>query len=259
MCPPKPLNIFQETWNYTQAVERVGSKSTARLVWSKVVYADIDLAQKAQIDLGMPLFCIRRVRVVNGSPASIETAHVNLSLCPSLPDHDFEQESLYDVLLKEGNVHVTHGKEHISISRLNADEAKLLGGLGPCGRPICCGSFLSNFQPVSIKMAKEQSLSLNPVKISGTCGRLMCCLKYEQEAYEDLLRTTPKVGALVGTVDGKGKVVEVNLLSGLLKVRLDANPDAPARVYPKEEVHLLRDGRIKVDQKEIEALKEIME
>ena len=127
VCPPKPLNIFQETWNYTQAVERVGSKSTARLIWSKVVYADIDLAQKAQIDLGMPLFCIRRVRVVNGSPASIETAYVNLSLCPSLPDHDFEQESLYDVLLKEGNVHVTHGKEHISISRLNADEAKLLG------------------------------------------------------------------------------------------------------------------------------------
>ena len=108
-------------------------------------------------------------------------------------------------------------------------------------------------------MAKEQSLSLNPAKISGTCGRLMCCLKYEQEAYEDLLRTTPKVGALVGTVDGKGKVVEVNLLSGLLKVRLDANPDAPARVYPKEEVHLLRDGRIKVDKKEMEALKEIME
>ena len=126
VCPPKPLNIFQETWNYTQAVERVGSKSTARLIWSKVAYADIDLAQKAQIDLGMPLFCIRRVRVVNGSPASIETAYVNLSLCPSLPDHDFEQESLYDVLLKEGNVHVTHGKEHISISRLNADEAKLL-------------------------------------------------------------------------------------------------------------------------------------
>ena len=90
------------------------------------MYADIDLAQKAQIELGMPLFCIRRVRVVNGSPASIETAYVNLSLCPSLPDHDFEQESLYDVLLKEGNVRVSHGKEHISISRLNADEAKLL-------------------------------------------------------------------------------------------------------------------------------------
>ena len=104
----------------------------------------------------------------------------------------------------------------------------MLGGLGIRGRPFCCSTFLGEFQPVSIKMAKEQSLSLNPVKISGTCGRLMCCLKYEQEAYEDLLRTTPKVGALVGTVDGKGKVVEVNLLSGLLKVRLVANPDAPA-------------------------------
>lgn len=139
------------------------------------------------------------------------------------------------------------------------DEAKMLGGLGICGRPFCCSTFLGEFQPVSIKMAKEQSLSLNPVKISGTCGRLMCCLKYEQEAYEDLLRTTPKVGALVETVEGKGKVVEVNLLSGLLKVRLDANPDATARVYPKEEVHLLRDGKIKVDKKEMEALKEIME
>ena len=139
------------------------------------------------------------------------------------------------------------------------DEAKMLGGLGICGRPFCCSTFLGEFQPVSIKMAKEQSLSLNPVKISGTCGRLMCCLKYEQEAYEDLLRTTPKVGALVETAEGKGKVVEVNLLSGLLKVRLDANPDATARVYPKEEVHLLRDGKIKVDKKEMEALKEIME
>ena len=139
------------------------------------------------------------------------------------------------------------------------DEAKMLGGLGICGLPFCCSTFLGEYQPVSIKMAKEQSLSLNPVKISGTCGRLMCCLKYEQEAYEDLLRTTPKVGALVETAEGKGKVVEVNLLSGLLKVRLDANPDATARVYPKEEVHLLRDGKIKVDKKEMEALKEIME
>lgn len=102
VCPPKPLNIFQETWNYTQAVERVGSKSTARLVWSKVVYADIDLAQKAQIDLGMPLFCIRRVRVVNGSPASIETAYVNLSLCPSLPDHDLSRRASTTFCSKRG-------------------------------------------------------------------------------------------------------------------------------------------------------------
>ncbi|MBQ3069875.1 MAG: stage 0 sporulation family protein, partial [Clostridia bacterium] len=84
------------------------------------------------------------------------------------------------------------------------DEAKMLGGIGPCGRPICCRTFLSDFTPVSIKMAKEQGLSLNPVKISGTCGRLMCCLKYEQDSYEDLLRKTPRVGSVVSTPDGEG-------------------------------------------------------
>ena len=94
------------------------------------------------------------------------------------------------------------------------DEAKMLGGLGICGRPFCCASFLGEFQPVSIKMAKEQGLSLNPTKISGACGRLMCCLKYEQDAYEDLLRITPKVGAIVQTGEGRGKVTEVNLLTG---------------------------------------------
>ena len=106
------------------------------------------------------------------------------------------------------------------------DEAKMLGGIGICGRPFCCGSFLGGFQPVSIKMAKEQGLSLNPVKISGTCGRLMCCLKYEQEAYQDLLRTTPKVNALVSTPDGKGVVIDQNLLTRKLTVRLDKDPDA---------------------------------
>ena len=95
------------------------------------------------------------------------------------------------------------------------DEAKLIGGIGICGRPFCCGSFLNGFQPVSIKMAKEQGLSLNPVKISGTCGRLMCCLKYEQEAYSDLLKTTPKIGAVVMTNEGKGVVIDQNLLTSL--------------------------------------------
>ncbi|MEG0541435.1 MAG: stage 0 sporulation family protein, partial [Angelakisella sp.] len=101
------------------------------------------------------------------------------------------------------------------------DEAKMLGGLGICGRVFCCNAFLGEFQPVSIKMAKEQGLSLNPTKISGTCGRLMCCLKYEQEAYEDLLKTTPKAGAWVSTPEGKGVVNEVSLLTGVLKVHLD--------------------------------------
>ncbi|MDQ5983173.1 MAG: hypothetical protein RUMPE_00171 [Eubacteriales bacterium SKADARSKE-1] len=106
------------------------------------------------------------------------------------------------------------------------DEAKMLGGLGPCGNPLCCATFLEDFQPVSIKMAKEQGLSLNPVKISGTCGRLMCCLKYEQEVYSDLLKKTPKVGTPVSTEMGNGKVKDVNLLARTLKVQLDSKPEA---------------------------------
>ncbi len=137
------------------------------------------------------------------------------------------------------------------------DEAKMLGGMGICGRPFCCGSFLGGFQPVSIKMAKEQGLSLNPVKISGACGRLMCCLKYEQEAYQDLLRTTPKVNALVSTPEGKGVVIDQNLLTRKLTVRLDKDPEAAPKVFHASEVKLLRDGRIKVDKKEEEELKNL--
>ena len=122
------------------------------------------------------------------------------------------------------------------------DEAKMLGGLGICGRPFCCSTFLGEFQPVSIKMAKEQGLSLNPTKISGTCGRLMCCLKYEQAAYDDLLRTTPKVGTPVRTKDGRGTVVEVNLLTGMLKVAPEKD-SAAAKFYPKSEVRPIREGR----------------
>ena len=137
------------------------------------------------------------------------------------------------------------------------DEAKMIGGLGICGRPFCCGSFLGGFQPVSIKMAKEQGLCLNPVKISGTCGRLMCCLKYEQEAYLDLLRTTPKVNAIVSTPDGKGVVIDQNLLTGKLTVRLDKNPDAAPGIYKVKDVKVIRDGQIKVNKKEIEEFKKL--
>ncbi len=136
------------------------------------------------------------------------------------------------------------------------DEAKMLGGLGICGKPFCCSSFLGEFQPVSIKMAKEQGLSLSPVKISGTCGRLMCCLKYEQEAYTDLLKKTPKVGAIVSTPDGKGLVVENNLIAGTLKVKLNNTPeDAAPSSYTVKQVKLLKDGYIRVDKKELEQLK----
>lgn len=137
------------------------------------------------------------------------------------------------------------------------DEAKMLGGLGICGKPFCCASFMGEFQPVSIKMAKEQGLSLSPVKISGTCGRLMCCLKYEQDAYEHLLRHTPKVGALVETREGRGTVIENNLITGILKIRLDRRPDAAPLVVDRHEVKLLKDAKIQVDKSEIEALKGI--
>lgn len=135
------------------------------------------------------------------------------------------------------------------------DEAKMLGGLGICGRPFCCKTFLGEFQPVSIKMAKEQSLSLNPTKISGTCGRLMCCLKYEQNCYEELLAITPKVGALVETVEGRGIVEDANLLTGVLKVKLDKNPDAAATAFKREDVKLLKDGKIRIKKEEFQALK----
>lgn len=136
------------------------------------------------------------------------------------------------------------------------DEAKMMGGLGICGRPFCCSTFLGGFQPVSIKMAKEQNLSLNPVKISGTCGRLMCCLKYEQEAYADLLRSTPSVNSLVQTPDGRGTVISQNLLTGVLQVRLDG-PDGLIKNYQARQVKVLRQGRVAVDKNELEQLKEL--
>lgn len=137
------------------------------------------------------------------------------------------------------------------------DGAKKLGGFGICGRPFCCNTFLGEFQPVSIKMAKEQGMSLNPVKISGTCGRLMCCLKYEQDTYEHLLRHTPKVGAIVETVEGRGTVIENNLITGMLKVRLDRRSDAAPLLVERHSVKLIKDAQIRLDKKEIEALKGI--
>ncbi|HOO25789.1 MAG TPA: regulatory iron-sulfur-containing complex subunit RicT, partial [Clostridiales bacterium] len=116
------------------------------------------------------------------------------------------------------------------------DESKMVGGLGICGLPFCCNTFLKDFAPVTIKMAKEQGLSLNPVKISGTCSRLMCCLKYEQDAYEHLHKITPKVGACVETPMGRGTVVEANLLTGKVKVMLDRYQDGLPEVFNRNEL-----------------------
>jgi len=119
------------------------------------------------------------------------------------------------------------------------DEAKMLGGLGVCGKPFCCSQFLNEFHPVSIKMAKTQGLSLNPTKISGSCGRLMCCLKYEEAAYEDLVKKAPKIGAFVETPSGKGSVTNVNLLRGNAKVRLEDGFDTTLKTFTFEELDVL--------------------
>ena len=123
------------------------------------------------------------------------------------------------------------------------DKAKMVGGLGICGRPFCCASFLDDFQPVSIKMAKTQNLSLNPTKISGTCGRLMCCLKYEQEAYEDLLRSSPKAESFVDTPDGRGTVIEIDLLRQRVKVRMEDSETIGT--YSNQDIAILRNGKAK--------------
>ena len=132
------------------------------------------------------------------------------------------------------------------------DKAKMVGGLGICGRPFCCASFLDDFQPVSIKMAKTQNLSLNPTKISGTCGRLMCCLKYEQEAYEDLLRTSPKAESFVDTPEGRGTVVEVDLLRQRVKVRMEEHPET-ITYFANAEIAVLRSGKAKKNDPPIPA------
>ena len=122
------------------------------------------------------------------------------------------------------------------------DKAKMVGGLGMCGRPFCCKEFLEDFQSVSIKMAKVQNLSLNPTKISGTCGRLMCCLKYEQEAYESLLKDSPRAESFVDTPEGRGTITEVNLLRQSVKVRMEEHPEE-IRTYKNCDICVLRSGK----------------
>ena len=137
------------------------------------------------------------------------------------------------------------------------DEAKMLGGLGICGRPFCCNQFLTEFYPVSTKMAKVQNMSLNPKKISGCCGRLMCCLRYEQEAYEDLVKTVPKNGAFVETPDGYGNVTQVNLLRQTVKVKLDG--DNEPKQFTAKQVASVPGGRPKDGEKPAHVLEYVPE
>ena len=132
------------------------------------------------------------------------------------------------------------------------DKAKMVGGLGICGRPFCCATFLDDFQPVSIKMAKTQNLSLNPTKISGTCGRLMCCLKYEQEAYEDLIRRAPKAESFVDTPEGRGTVTDIDLLRQRVKVRMEDSPET-ITWFANADIAVLRSGKAKKNDPPIPA------
>ncbi|MBQ7657260.1 MAG: stage 0 sporulation family protein [Clostridia bacterium] len=133
------------------------------------------------------------------------------------------------------------------------DEAKMMGGLGMCGRPVCCAQFLGDFQPVSIKMAKEQNLSLNPTKISGICGRLMCCLKYEEDHYEATRKRMPRVGKEVVTPDGTGTVVDLNILKETVRVRIPKGDSTEQKDYPLEEVQRVQPARPAKKQKAEEA------
>ncbi len=140
------------------------------------------------------------------------------------------------------------------------DEVRRMGGNGICGRELCCCSFLNNFDAVSIKMAKEQNMSLNPSKISGLCGRLMCCLKYEQEAYEDKLQRLPKVGSIVGTLDGEGVVDNVEILKENVRVKFEDDDGYHYKKYKAEEVKLIKESETEeIDLEEKENEKELEE
>ncbi len=135
-------------------------------------------------------------------------------------------------------------RTRIELRQIGArDESKALGSIGVCGRGLCCAQFLGEFEPVSIKMAKEQGLSLNPTKISGACGRLMCCLKFEQDTYEALLKKTPRAGSVVETPDGIGVVEYVSLIRGLLKVRIENDREKAHREYKVSDVRIVKKAR----------------
>lgn len=140
------------------------------------------------------------------------------------------------------------------------DQVRRIGGNGVCGRELCCCTFLNNFDTVSIKMAKEQNIALNPAKISGNCGRLMCCLRYEQDAYEDKLKKLPKVGAIVKTEDGEGTVDSIEILKEIVRVKIRDGEDTFYKKYPASEIKIIKNIESKeMNQEERENLKELEE
>lgn len=182
-------------------------------------------------------------------------------------EYTFDESKILFYFTAEGRVDfrelvkelATVFKTRIELRQIGVrDECKMKGGLGMCGRPFCCHSFMGDFHPVSIKMAKEQGLSLNPVKISGTCGRLMCCLNYEQEVYEELNRSLPRVGALIKTPDGNATVAEVNTLKQTVRAALTQKDGTVVyNTYNADSVRVLKGGKNIVSKEEQELLREL--
>ena len=182
-------------------------------------------------------------------------------------EYTFDESKILFYFTAEGRVEFRElGKELANVFKTRIelrqigvrDECKMKGGLGMCGRPFCCHSFMGDFHPVSIKMAKEQGLSLNPVKISGTCGRLMCCLNYEQEVYEELNRSLPRVGALIKTPDGNATVAEVNTLKQTVRAALTQKDGTVVyNTYNADAVRVLKGGKNIVSREEQELIREL--
>ena len=182
-------------------------------------------------------------------------------------EYTFDESKILFYFTAEGRVDfrelvkelATVFKTRIELRQIGVrDECKMKGGLGMCGRPFCCHSFMGDFHPVSIKMAKEQGLSLNPVKISGTCGRLMCCLNYEQEAYEELNRRLPRVGALIKTPDGNATVAEVNTLKQTVRAAITQKDGAVIyNTYNADAIKVLKGGKNTVSREDQELLHEL--
>lgn len=170
---------------------------------------------------------------------------MNLTNC----EYSFDRSKIVFYFTADGRVDFrelvkdlgSHFHTRIELRQIGVrDESRLLGGLGICGRPFCCATFLDDFHSVTIKMAKDQGLSLAPSKISGTCGRLMCCLKYEQNSYEYLHKITPRKNTVVDTREGRGVVVDASLLTGMLKVQLDKSPEGLPIIVDREDVRIVR-------------------
>lgn len=210
-----------------------------REVWRKATPQDIEQA-KENIVLAKEAKKLTKEKI-NEHNLAMSLVNVEYAFDRSKIIFNFTSESYVDFRDLVKNLAGTF-KTRIELRQIGVrDEAKILGGIGPCGRILCCTSFLGDFMPVSIKMAKDQGLSLNPIKISGLCGRLMCCLKYEQDEYEDAKREMPDWGTTVQTPDGIGRVEGLNLLSRIVKVKLRGREMSAE--YTSDEISIVEKGQ----------------